>query len=95
MMKKEETKTDPTNPEIDDEVDDEDDLEEKFVPEAPDGGWGWVVLFGALMCHFLIDGVVYVFGVVFPQLVEHFGESKGKVAMVQSVQIGVSLCSGK
>lgn len=91
MMKKEKTKTDPKYPEIDDE----DDLEEEFIPEAPDGGWGWVIVFAALMCHFLVDGIVYVFGVLFPLLVEHFGESKGKIALVQSILIGLSFCSGK
>ena len=74
-MKREETKTDPKDPEIDEEVDDEDDLEEEFVPEAPDGGWGWVVMCTSLLSNFIVDGIGYAFGIILSELAEHFGES--------------------
>ena len=49
---------------------------------APDGGWGWVVLFGSFMSFFIADGWSYSFGVLFPSIVEYFEESRGTTALV-------------
>ena len=48
-MNEKKRKADWKDPEVDDdetddETDDKDDLEEEFVPEASDEGWGWVVM---------------------------------------------------
>ena len=32
--------------------------------EPPDGGWGWVVLFGSFMVHLIYDGLMYCSGVI-------------------------------
>ena len=49
---------------------------------APDGGWGWIVLFGSFVSFFIADGWSYSFGVLFPSVVEYFDESRGTTAMV-------------
>ncbi|EFN78831.1 Monocarboxylate transporter 12 [Harpegnathos saltator] len=45
----------------------------KTVP--PDGGWGWVVLFAALVVNFLIPGTVKSFGVLFVEFLHVFKAS--------------------
>ncbi|CAG5074132.1 Similar to SLC16A13: Monocarboxylate transporter 13 (Homo sapiens) [Cotesia congregata] len=45
----------------------------KLVP--PDGGWGWVVLFSALLVNFLIPGTVKSFGVLFVEFLQVFKAS--------------------
>ncbi|CAL1679111.1 unnamed protein product [Lasius platythorax] len=41
----------------------------------PDGGWGWVVLFSALVVNFLIPGTVKSFGVLFVEFLHVFKAS--------------------
>ncbi|XP_064621707.1 uncharacterized protein LOC135484296 isoform X2 [Lineus longissimus] len=41
---------------------------------APDGGWGWVVVFGSFVVYFIADGCVYSFGVFYDELLDYFGE---------------------
>ncbi|XP_012539288.1 monocarboxylate transporter 4 isoform X2 [Monomorium pharaonis] len=45
----------------------------KTIP--PDGGWGWVVLFSALIVNFLIPGTVKSFGVLFVEFLHVFKAS--------------------
>lgn len=45
----------------------------KLVP--PDGGWGWVVLFSALVVNLLIPGTVKSFGVLFVEFLQVFKSS--------------------
>lgn len=42
----------------------------KLVP--PDGGWGWLVLFGATMVNILVPGTIKSFGVLFVEFMEAF-----------------------
>ena len=74
-------------------TDTEDSLD--FIPTTPDGGWGWVVCFASFMIMVIMDGILFSFGVIFLELVEHFRESKGKTALVGSVCMGVHLIIGK
>lgn len=52
------------------------DFEEEEIPrprkpgEAPDGGWGWVVVVGSFMCNLFIEGLIFSF----PYLKEEIGE---------------------
>ncbi|CAH1153837.1 unnamed protein product [Phaedon cochleariae] len=45
----------------------------KLVP--PDGGWGWLVLFGATMVNILVPGTIKSFGVLFVEFLEAFEAS--------------------
>ncbi|XP_039281070.1 monocarboxylate transporter 13 [Nilaparvata lugens] len=74
--------------------DEEDDAasEERIVP--PDGGWGWVVVFASFMIHIITDGVTYTFGLFYLELTNYFNAGKGETALIVSILVGVTLCSG-
>lgn len=55
----------------------EDDFEDFLfikilVKRVVDGGWGWMVVFGVFMINVIIDGCLYLFGVLFIYLVDYF-----------------------
>ncbi|XP_017768067.1 PREDICTED: monocarboxylate transporter 12 [Nicrophorus vespilloides] len=61
---------------------------------APDGGWGWVVVFGSFMIHVITDGVTYSFGIFYDEFLTYFNEGKGPTSWILSILVGVTLCSG-
>lgn len=65
------------------------------MPEPPDGGWGWVVVFCSFMIHVIADGVTYTFGIFYMEFLRHFGESKGATSWVASIMVGTTFCVGK
>ena len=73
---------------------DEAEYEEFAVPTAPDGGWGWLVVFAGFMVHFLLDGINYTFGILLPSLVEDFHSEPGTVVWAGSLLVGVNMLSG-
>lgn len=60
----------------------------------PDGGYGWVVVFGSFMCNFIVDGIAGAFGVFTSVYEEYFNETKAKVALIGSLLIGCYLLTG-
>lgn len=64
------------------------------VEPAPDGGWGWVVVFAAFMTNMIADGITYSFGVMYVDFLDYFGESMGKTALIGSLFMGIPLLSG-
>lgn len=65
-----------------------------LLPLPPDGGWGWLVVFGSFMIHVFADGVTYSFGVMFSELMRYFNTSKGFTSWIASIMVGVTLGSG-
>ena len=63
--------------------------------DPPDGGWGWVVTFGAFVVNLIVDGIVYSFGLFFKELYVYFDESKSLTAWIGSALAGCILISGK
>ncbi|CAG2102360.1 unnamed protein product [Medioppia subpectinata] len=61
---------------------------------APDGGWGWVVVFASFMINLISDGVSLSFGIIFMELVDYFGESKSKTSWVGSLFLSIPLITG-
>lgn len=60
----------------------------------PDGGYGWVVLCSSFFISFLIDGIMYSFGLVIGPIKEHY-ELEDKVAnSLTSLNTGFLFCSG-
>lgn len=62
--------------------------------KPPDGGWGWVVVLGSFVAHLIADGCSFSFGVLYAELLDYFGESKGKTALVGSLFVSVPLITG-
>lgn len=73
---------------------DEDNDEEDNVPQPPDGGWGWVVVFASFMCNLILDGIAYTFGILLKPLVEDFDSDAGTISWVGSLLCGVYMLSG-
>lgn len=69
-----------------------DDMESMPVP--PDGGWGWMVVFGSFMIHIITDGMTYSFGMFYVEFLDYFNEGKGYTAWIVSILVGVTLASG-
>ncbi|KAH0626096.1 hypothetical protein JD844_000846 [Phrynosoma platyrhinos] len=55
--------------------------------EAPDGGWGWMIVLAAFLQSALVFGVIRSFGVFFVEFVTHFGE-EGPVGSALSSRYG-------
>jgi len=68
--------------------------EEEGPPPPPDGGWGWVIVAASFLCNMVLDGIGYSFGILLTPLMEHYGEGKGKIAMVGSILAGAIMLVG-
>ncbi|GFO32965.1 monocarboxylate transporter [Plakobranchus ocellatus] len=70
--------------------------DEEFTEQwqAPDGGWGWVVVFSALIISLIVDGLTYTFGLFLGQFERAFSASKSTVALASSLQVGIYLMIG-
>lgn len=64
------------------------------LPVPPDGGWGWMVVFGSFMIHIITDGMTYSFGMFYVEFLNYFNEGKGYTAWIVSILVGVTLASG-
>lgn len=63
-------------------------------PSAPDGGWGWVVVFSSFMIHLIADGVTYTFGIFYFELLQYFSSGKGLTAWIPSIMTGMTFAIG-
>ncbi|ALC38016.1 CG11665 [Drosophila busckii] len=61
--------------------DDDDDYD--LVP--PDGGWGWLVLFGACLTNILIPGTIKSFGVLFIEFTQAFDTTSTKASWIPAL----------
>jgi len=64
------------------------------VAVAPDGGWGWMIVFVSFLCSSVVDGLCSVFGVILPDLVMYFEQSSSTVAVAGSLLAGGFLLYG-
>lgn len=71
-----------------------DEDEDSELSPPPDGGWGWVVVFGSFMIHIVTDGVTYSFGIFYDEFLDYFKEGKGLTSWILSILVGVTLGSG-
>jgi len=60
----------------------------------PDGGWGWVICFATFLCHFVVGGTYYSFGIMLPHLIEEFNSDHVTISMIGSVLYGVTQLVG-
>lgn len=68
--------------------------EYEYVTIPPDGGFGWVVVFAAMLCNLVCDGTLFAFGAMKMYLQESFQCSDMLILMVGSVPCGVYLLVG-
>jgi hypothetical protein len=92
--------------ELDDEETEGDDFDDDDVGEYDDDTssdetivrketkWGWLVVFSSFVIHMLADGITFSFGVLLHRLIDVFGVSKDKVALVGSLLGGIPLFMG-
>ncbi|XP_077865010.1 monocarboxylate transporter 13-like [Saccoglossus kowalevskii] len=67
----------------------------KINPDhTPDGGWGWVIVFSALVIQMIAAGSQLTTGLLFLTLKNYFGESAATTAWVLSLSNSVLLLSG-
>ena len=63
--------------------------------KAPDGGWGWVVVFASFVIHFLMDGMTYSLGTYLTYLTQAYNTSHSAASVVHSLLPAVTLGCGK
>ncbi|KAK3088257.1 hypothetical protein FSP39_016662 [Pinctada imbricata] len=63
-------------------------------PVAPDGGYGWLVVFSSMMVHFIIGGFERSAGVIYLIFIERFGQSAAATAWVTSLPSSLRLIFG-
>lgn len=66
----------------------------EIVFQAPDGGYGWVIVFVSFLINMIADGITFSFGVFNVEFLKYFGDSKGKTAWISSIFMAVPLLSG-
>ena len=57
--------------------------------EIPNGGYGWVVVFGAFWIHVFVLGNIYSFGVFLPVLAKEFNADIGTTSWIGSIGFGM------
>ena len=65
------------------------------VIKAPDGGYGWIVVFASFMCNFTVDGICYTFGLFLPYFMAQFNSGKAITALAGSLLSGCYMTAGK
>ncbi|XP_052808631.1 monocarboxylate transporter 12-B-like isoform X2 [Mya arenaria] len=65
-------------------IDTEIDIEENTI-DAPDGGWGWLVVLGSFIIHAIQGGLERSNGILYLQMRHHFGQSATDTAWVLSL----------
>lgn len=79
--------------EIRKDVEEEEDEEEQTV-SAPDGGWGWVIVAAAFVTSLIVDGIIFSFGILLPELLNEFSEGKSTISWIGSGLAGTYLLVG-
>ncbi|XP_059180115.1 LOW QUALITY PROTEIN: monocarboxylate transporter 7-like [Centropristis striata] len=58
-------------------------------PEAPDGGWGWVVAVAFFLVEVFTYGTIKIFGIFLQDLMAQFGETNSRVSWIVSICVFV------
>lgn len=70
------------------------DLEAQSQKRAPDGGWGWVVVFASFVCNMIVDGVCLSYGVLNWEIRDQFDADPAQSALVGSFLMGFYMVAG-
>ncbi|KAF1747869.1 hypothetical protein GCK72_024335 [Caenorhabditis remanei] len=69
-------------------------VEAHLVPHAPDGGYGWVIVFAAFMSNFVVDGISTAFSEFKQSYKERYMSSDALTSLIGSLIIGSYLLVG-
>ena len=47
-----------------------------------DQGWAWLAFLASCIIHYMVFGMHYSFGILFPSLIKEFGEGEGKTGKI-------------
>ncbi|XP_048736247.2 monocarboxylate transporter 14-like [Ostrea edulis] len=61
---------------------------------APDGGWGWCIVFGSFLCHFIIGGLERSSGLLYLYFQDRFQKSAAATAWATAIPSAVRLMLG-
>lgn len=64
-------------------------------PEAPDGGWGWLIAVAFFIVEVFTYGTIKSFGIFLQDLREDFGETNSRVSWIVSICVFVMTFNGK
>lgn len=60
-------------------------VNEEYDLVPPDGGWGWLILFGSMLVNILIPGTIKSFGVLFLEFLDAFNASPATAAWIPAL----------
>lgn len=61
---------------------------------VPDGGWGWFIVFGSFLCHFIIGGFERSAGLMYLYFLERFRQSAATTAWATTLASAIRLMLG-
>jgi MFS family permease len=67
-------------------------VEREPIPQ--DGGYGWVILIGCFIISFIVDGVMYSFGILLPYIAEQYQIEQSQASLLTSLYTGFLFLSG-
>lgn len=67
-------------------------VEKEPIPQ--DGGYGWVILGGCFIISFIVDGIMYSFGIILPYIGKHYQVNESQTNLLTSLYTGFLFCSG-
>lgn len=71
------------------------DYFDAYVTIPPDGGWGWMVVFGAFFCFLLVDGMVCSFGIFLSEIASDLRTTKSEVSIIAAISTATFCFSGE
>ncbi|ELU17303.1 hypothetical protein CAPTEDRAFT_93436 [Capitella teleta] len=74
--------------------DSEGDVNTEKKASVPDGGWGWMVVFGCSFMHFLLGGYSRSFAVTYVEIREKFGSSAAITSWIGGINVGLRFFLG-
>lgn len=78
----------------DKDIEIEPEPEPRAKSRCPDGGWGWVIVFGAFVCNVIVDGIVFTFGIYVQNIIDYYKADESKSVLVGSLLVGCYLLAG-
>ena len=61
---------------------------------APDGGWGWVIVFGSFMISLICDGFSYTTGIFYENFLQVYNETETVTSIFDSIMTGMVFAAG-